>query len=127
MSIPDHGIVITARAQYIPEQSDPDSRRYFFAYRIRILNQGHFPARVMSRRWVISNARGEVEEVEGEGIIGATPWLPPTAAFEYTSFCPLPTPTGMMSGNLVMVRDDGQEFTAEVPAFELVSSEDLLQ
>ncbi|MBM64690.1 MAG: Co2+/Mg2+ efflux protein ApaG [Myxococcales bacterium] len=123
----EHGIVVTARAQYIPEQSDPAQHRWFFAYRVRILNQGHFPARVLRRHWIISNARGEVEEVEGDGIIGATPWLPPTAAFEYTSFCPLPTPNGMMRGGLAMARDDGQEFNVEIPVFELVSSEELLQ
>jgi ApaG protein len=82
---------------------------------------------VQRRHWVITDARGEVEEVEGPGIVGATPWLPPTAAFEYTSFCPLPTASGSMRGSLLMTRDDGSQFDVEVPPFELLSDQTMLQ
>jgi ApaG protein len=121
------GIVIHVSSRFLPEHSRPEAKRWFFAYRVRIVNEGHQPATVQRRHWVITDARGQVEEVEGAGIIGATPWLPPTAAFEYTSFCPLPTPSGSMCGRLAMSRDDGSEFEVEIPPFEMLSDEAMVQ
>ena len=122
----EQGLDISVNAQYLPDHSEPSARRWFFAYRVRILNQGPLAAQVQRRHWVITDGNGDTEEVEGAGVIGATPWLPPSAAFEYTSYCPLSTPSGMMRGSLLCSRDDGSEFTVEVPAFDLLSAEVLL-
>ncbi len=124
MSDPSLQIVVNSR--YLPEHSRPSERRWFFAYRVRILNEGPMAAQVQRRHWIITDAHGETEEIEGAGIIGATPWLPPTAAFEYTSYCPLSTPSGVMHGSLLCTRDDGSEFTVEIPPFDLLSANVLL-
>ena len=58
-------------------------------------------------------------EVAGEGVVGEQPHLIPGASFTYSSFCPLPTPTGSMRGTYTMVRDDGTEFQAKIPLFFL--------
>jgi len=120
------GLEINVDAHYLPDHSQPDARRWFFAYRVRILNQGPLAAKVERRHWIITDGHGATEEVEGPGIIGATPWLPPSAAFEYTSYCPLSTPSGMMRGSLLCTRDDGSEFTVQIPPFDLLSSDVLL-
>jgi ApaG protein len=122
----EQGLDISVNAQYLPDHSEPSARRWFFAYRVRILNQGPMAARVQRRHWVITDGHGDTEEVEGAGVIGATPWLPPSAAFEYTSYCPLSTPSGMMRGSLLCSRDDGSEFSVDVPPFDLLSAEVLL-
>jgi ApaG protein len=122
----DQSILITVNSRYLPDHSNPEGKRWFFAYRVRIVNQGPLPAQVQRRHWIITDGNGVSEEIEGEGIIGATPWLPPSAAFEYTSYCPLSTPSGMMRGSLLCSRDDGQEFTVEIPPFDLLSVEVLL-
>ena len=122
----DSGLEISVHAHYLAGHSDPSAKRWFFAYRVRILNQGPFAAKVQRRHWIITNAVGETEEIEGEGIIGATPWLPPSAAFEYTSYCPLSTPSGMMHGALVCSRDNGETFSVTIPPFDLLSAEVLL-
>ena len=122
----DPGLQIVVNSRYLPEHSSPNERRWFFAYRVRILNEGPMAAQVQRRHWIITDAHGETEEIEGAGIIGATPWLPPTAAFEYTSYCPLNTPSGVMHGSLLCTRDDGSEFTVEIPPFDLLSANVLL-
>jgi len=122
----DPGLQIVVNSRYLPEHSSPNDKRWFFAYRVRILNEGPMAAQVQRRHWIITDAHGETEEIEGAGIIGATPWLPPTAAFEYTSYCPLSTPSGVMHGSLLCTRDDGSEFTVEIPPFDLLSANVLL-
>jgi len=117
---------VSVESHYLPHHSDPEGRRWLFAYRVRIQNMGDTAATVQRRRWLITDGRGETEEVEGPGIVGATPWLPPTAAFEYTSYCPLSTPTGMMHGHLTCSRDDGSEFDVPIPPFDLVSAPSLV-
>jgi ApaG protein len=108
------------RSAYLPEKSDPAQGRYFFLYRVRISNVGVEPAQLVSRRWVITDANGEVETVEGDGVVGEQPRLEPGQAFEYTSFCPLATPFGSMHGHYNMVRPGGETFRAAIGQFPLV-------
>lgn len=42
----------------------------------------------------------------GPGVVGETPTLKPGETYEYTSACPLATPTGNMSGEFEMVKVD---------------------
>lgn len=112
-------IAIEVATQYMPEQSDPDEDRYFFAYTIKVANIGSVAAQLVSRHWVITDAEGQVEEVRGLGVVGHQPMLQPGEAFEYTSGCPLPTPVGTMKGSYQMVAEDGTRFEAVISEFVL--------
>ena len=68
----------------------------------------------------ITDARGRMIEVKGEGVVGEQPRLAPGDTYEYSSFCPLRTPWGTMEGSYTMRRDDGQEFQADIARFYLV-------
>ncbi len=114
-----HGIRVGATAYYLPDESDPQEPRYLFGYTIVIANVGDAPARLRSRHWVIIDAHGRREEVEGPGVVGHTPRLEPGQAFKYQSFCPLRTTWGTMDGTYHMERDDGTTFDAEVGRFYL--------
>ena len=46
-----------------------------------------------TRHWIITNARGELIEVKGPGLIGEQPILQPGESFVYTSGAPLDTPS----------------------------------
>ena len=105
---------------YVPEESDPSQNHYFFAYTVRIRNLGLLPAQLVSRHWIITNGLGTTEEVRGAGVVGLQPVILPGQAFEYSSFCPLPTPTGTMKGSYQMVIDDGASIDVEIPQFYLV-------
>ena len=111
------GIRVQVQSRYLAEQSSPRDGQYLFAYHIRISNEGAGRAQLVSRRWVINDADGHIEHVHGPGVVGEQPVLGPGDVFEYTSFCVLKTPHGVMQGTYRMVRDDGSQFDATVAPF----------
>lgn len=97
----------------------PEDDAWFFAYTVRITNDGDETVQLLSRHWIITDANGETQEVRGPGVVGAQPVLEPGATFEYTSACPLGTSFGTMHGSYQMVTEDGDRFDAEIAAFSL--------
>ena len=112
-----NGILITVKSEYIPERSSLSSRQFAFAYTVRIENQGSTAAQLRSRHWIITDGNGSVQEVRGDGVVGAQPTLRPGDNFEYTSWCVLATPSGMMRGTYQMVTDRGQAFDADIARY----------
>jgi ApaG protein len=110
---------VAVRSQYVAEQSDPDQQRFVFAYTVTITNTGSVAAQVVSRHWVIEDANGRIQEVKGLGVVGQQPLLKPGERFEYTSGCPLPTPSGSMRGSYLCVAEDGEQFEAPIGEFAL--------
>ncbi|CAI5954349.1 unnamed protein product [Closterium sp. NIES-64] len=90
------GVRVVVRSVYVRHRSDPERSHFFFAYRVRITNEGSRVVRLVSRHWLITNGKGRVEHVRGPGVVGQQPVLPPGASFEYTSVCPLDTRNGAM-------------------------------
>lgn len=119
MTEPDGGIRVVAHPAYVPEQSSPAAGRYVFAYRIRIENHGAEPAQLLWRHWYIHDAVGGDSEVEGEGVVGEQPVIPPGGAHEYGSFCILRGPRGQMEGYYQFARPDGSRFRAPILPFLL--------
>lgn len=115
------GIHVSVRSEYVPERSHPALNRHFFVYHIAIENRSGRTVTLQSRHWVITNGRGEVEEVRGPGVVGQQPRLLPGETFRYASACPLDTPVGSMRGTYRMVRDDGAEFDARIDTFVLAA------
>ena len=116
-----HDIQITVLPEFLPEQSDPDEERFFWAYTIEIVNRGETNVQLMSRHWRITDARGRLEEVRGPGVVGEQPILGPGGSFRYTSGCPLSTPSGLMVGAYQFLDESGRSFEADIPAFSLDS------
>jgi len=114
-----HKIDVGVETTYVDDQSEPDADRYVFAYTITISNVGRAPAKLLNRRWLITDANGRVQEVRGEGVVGEQPYLRPGEVFRYTSGTVLETPVGTMVGEYEMVADDGQAFLAPVDRFSL--------
>ncbi len=114
-----HQITVTARPQYVAEQSAPDTARYVFAYTITLENVGTVAAQLISRHWLITDGNAKVQEVRGLGVVGEQPVLQPGETYEYTSGCQLDTPVGIMHGSYQMMAEDGTTFEAEIPAFTL--------
>ena len=112
-------VSVSSQTQYVPEQSDEQSSRYVFAYTITIRNVGSVPAQLISRHWIITDARSQVQEVRGLGVVGAQPLLKPGESFEYTSGTAIATPVGTMRGSYQMVAEDGTRFDASIPEFTL--------
>jgi ApaG protein len=113
------GVRVQVKSAFVPERSAPQSNHYFFAYRVRISNVGEETVHLVSREWIITDADGNVEQVNGPGVVGEQPILEPGESFEYTSFCPLPTSIGSMHGSYQMVAASGERFDAEIAPFSL--------
>ena len=113
------GIRVEVQVQYVPERSEPARDKWFFAYRVRISNQGTERVQLVSRHWIITDAHGRVEHVRGDGVVGEQPVLAPGESFEYTSACPLPTSWGSMHGTYQMVSEKGESFDALIAPFHL--------
>ena len=113
------GVRVEVVSLFVPQRSDPEHGQYFFAYTVRISNQGTVPVKLLTRHWIITDGRGRTEEVRGPGVVGQQPLLRPGESFEYTSGCPLQTPHGTMHGTYQMMREDGSHFDAEIAPFEL--------
>lgn len=118
-----HGIRVGARAYYLPEESDPQGREYYFGYRILILNSSETTVQLLTRHWTIIDGEGRVRQVSGEGVVGEQPVLEPNRAFKYASFCTLATHWGTMEGRYRMRRSDGSEFDAAIGRFWLTSEQ----
>ena len=113
------GILVEVNPTYMKEHSDPSQRLFVFSYEVTISNESRKPARLVSRHWVIWDGDGTEREVEGDGVVGEQPNLPPGGSFTYSSYCPLSTPTGSMRGTYRMAREDGSTFDAKIPLFFL--------
>jgi len=113
------GFIVRVSVNYLPEQSQPQGGRWFWAYHIRIENAGEMAAQLLTRRWEIRDARGAVHLVEGEGVVGEQPVLKPGASYDYVSGCPLQTSSGSMLGAYQMIGEDGSRFDITIPRFEL--------
>jgi ApaG protein len=113
------GIRVQVQSVYDEERSSPEENYFFFSYQVRISNLGSETAQLISREWIITDGNGESQRVQGPGVVGEQPVLSPGEAFEYTSFCPLPTPVGTMHGSYWMVLASGESFEAEIAPFSL--------
>jgi ApaG protein len=120
----DYAFRIDTEPQFLPEQSDPATGRYVFAYTITITNTGRVPAQLIARHWTIEDASGHTEEVKGLGVVGEQPLLKPGQAFRYTSGTHLRTSHGIMHGSYFFVAVDGHRFDVPIAAFILQADSD---
>ncbi len=113
------GIEVQVEPRYRPEESQPEAAQFVFGYTITITNKGETEVQLLSRHWIITDGEGVVHEVKGPGVVGEQPKLKPGQSHRYSSYCPLPTPTGNMRGTFQMVNDLGARFDVKIPLFFL--------
>jgi ApaG protein len=112
-------IEISAKTQYIPDQSSPENHRFLWSYDITIVNHTDQIIQVLNRYWSITDMRGKVDEVRGPGVIGLQPLIKPGKEFAYTSYCQLTTPQGTMEGNYEVQNLEEERFIVDIPKFVL--------
>ncbi len=115
------GVEISVETFYQADYSNPLNSEYMFAYRITIENHNKFTIKLLRRQWFIFDSNGEQREVEGEGVVGVQPVIPPGENYQYVSGCNLRTEMGKMHGNYQMLNERTQHaFAVFIPAFELI-------
>lgn len=115
------GVTVRVAVNFLPEQSRIEAGKWFWVYHIRIENDSAQPVQLLTRHWRITDGRGMVNFVEGEGVVGESPLLQPGQSHDYVSGCPLMTPHGSMEGHYTFRRADGSLFQAAIPFFPLAA------
>ncbi len=118
------GVLVRVTPAFLEAESSPETSRYIWAYHVEIENHGARTLQLMTRYWHITDAEGRVQEVNGAGVVGQTPVLHPGERFEYTSGCPLNTPSGMMQGSYALKDTAGGTLDVRIPLFALDSPYD---
>jgi len=113
------GVRVQVQSEYAPERSEPGRNQWFFLYTVTITNESPETVQLLTRHWIITNGTGHVDEVRGPGVVGKQPILKSGESFEYTSGCPLTTPSGLMEGTYQMITEGGERFDAKVAPFTL--------
>jgi ApaG protein len=114
-------VTVRVAANFLPEQSRVDAGKWFWVYHIRIENDSDQAVQLLTRHWRITDGRGLVNFVDGDGVVGEQPTLQPGQAHDYVSGCPLGTPQGSMQGHYTMQRHDGSLFEVAIPFFPLAA------
>ncbi len=110
------------RVIYQPDFDGPADRPYCFVYHIRIRNGSDRAVAIKARKWVVTNARGEITAVEGDGVVGQCPELKPGESFRYKSFHLLETSAGFAEGSYLGLDDQGRRILTRIPRFEMDAS-----
>ena len=116
---------MSVKTHYLAEQSRPKNDKYLFSYTITITNLGIRSAQLLNRHWIITDANGNVQEVQGEGVIGEQPVIKPGQSYTYTSGTMIETEYGHMQGSYQMINEKRQLFDADIPAFTLAKPHSL--
>ena len=113
---------MTVQVVFLEDQSEPEEGTWVWAYQVRIDNRGPIAIQLLRRTWRISDSRGRLQIVQGDGVVGQQPVLEPGESFEYTSGTPLEAPSGIMAGSYHMVATvSGETFDVDIPPFSLDS------
>lgn len=122
------GITVRVAVNFLPEQSRPQDGKWFWVYHIRIENGSHEHVQLVSRHWRITDGRGTVNVIDGEGVVGEQPLLAPGQSHDYVSGCPLGTPHGTMEGFYTFKRESangvaagGEPLEVRIPFFPLAA------
>ncbi len=115
------GITVRVAVNFMPDQSRTDAKRWFWVYHIRIENRREDTVQLRTRHWRITDARGLVSLVDGDGVVGETPVLAPGQTHDYVSGCELMTNMGSMEGHYTFVDEGGEPFDVAIPFFPLAA------
>jgi len=113
------GLIVRVAVNFLPEQSRIEAGKWFWVYHIRIENESRQTVQLLTRHWRITDGRGAVSLVDGDGVVGEQPLLQPGQSHDYVSGCPLMTRTGSMEGHYTFRSEDGSTIKAAIPFFPL--------
>jgi ApaG protein len=119
MDVTQPCIKCQVRAKYVEEQSQPENKRYVFAYIITIKNLSSQTVQLMGRKWLITDSDGKQLTVEGDGVVGKQPYIASNDEYTYTSATAIETPVGVMQGHYTMQDATEKEFSVEIEPFSL--------
>lgn len=116
--------VTVDRVTYQPNISTPPDRPHCFVYFISIHNDTDLPVTIKGRKWVVTNSRGEIMAVEGDGVVGEHPTIEPGEKFTYNSFHLLDTESAVAEGSYLGIDSLGRGVLTRIPKFKMAVPEE---
>lgn len=119
--VPLPGLRVTVdQVSHHAEARTPQDRPHCFIYHITIHNDSDRTVTIKGRKWVVTNDRGEITAVEGDGVVGEFPRLAPGESFTYHSYHLLDTRSAVAEGSYLGLDDQGRRVFTRIPRFEMV-------
>ena len=115
-------VKVIVQVNYLKRESDPSANSYAYAYTVTINNNSGRWCQLLNRHWIITDAEGRTEEVQGEGVVGEQPKLGAGEMFRYSSYAVIETPIGSMHGHYEFQDEEGSRFLVPIPAFSLAQT-----
>lgn len=94
-------------------------RPHAFIYFLSIHNDSEVTVTIRGRKWVVTHDDGSQLVVEGDGVVGQNPEIPPGEKFSYNSFHAIPTRQAQAEGAFIGVDDQGRRVLTRIPSFRL--------
>ena len=113
-------IEVSVWPEFIDRKSSQLGDLFIWAYHIRIKNKSLEDVKLLSRYWRIVDECGNVQEIEGEGVVGEKPLIVTNGVYQYASGLHLKYPSGIMSGKYRLEKIVNKEiFEIKIPNFSL--------
>lgn len=106
------------RIYYDPSLETEPDRPYPFAYSIRLENSSSVHFYIIGRKWVVVGDSGRKTILEGEGIVGQKPVIPPDSHFRYNSYLTL-AESSTVSCCFFAHTEDGSHVCARLPELRI--------
>jgi ApaG protein len=111
--------VTVDRVVFNSQVATPADRPYCFVYFISIHNDTDAAVTIKGRKWVVTNSRGEITAVEGDGVVGEHPVIEPGQKFSYNSFHLLDTKSAVAEGSYLGIDARGRKVITRIPKFRM--------
>ena len=115
-----NNIEVSVWPEFIDRKASQLGDLFIWAYHIRIKNKSNETVKLLARYWRIIDECGNVQEIEGEGVVGEKPLIVANGVYQYASGLHLKYPSGIMSGKYRLEKIENKEiFEIKIPNFSL--------
>jgi ApaG protein len=106
------------KVEYLPGSDNPPHRPYRFGYYICIRNDSVRVVTILSRKWIVTNAKGHKLMIEGDGVMGQFPHLTPGDLFQYNNYHLIDSESSA-EGVYLGKDEDGENIMVRIPSFQM--------
>ena len=113
------GLRVTVdRVTFMPQLQATEDRPFPFVYFITIHNDSAETVTIKGRKWVVTDADGGTQVVEGDGVVGNFPRLEPGENFSYNSYHTIGSDSAA-EGAYIGITEEGAPVLVRIPRFEM--------
>jgi ApaG protein len=113
------GLRVTVdRVTFMPQLQATEERPLPFVYFITIHNDSEETVTIKGRKWVVTDAGGDTQVVEGDGVVGKFPRLEPGEQFSYNSYHTIGSDSAA-EGAYIGITEEGSPVLVRIPRFEM--------